>query len=117
MSAAPTTKPQDTRGLAGQTVGDTGICAVNQTQLIYRGYEIADLAEHASFEQVAFLLLVGHKPTDAELAAFKQEIAGMRAVPASVRDAVAKIAKDSPDAHPMSVLRTGVSLLSHLDPE
>ena len=117
MSAAPTTKPQDTRGLAGQTVGDTSICAVNQTQLIYRGYEIADLAEHASFEQVAFLLLVGHKPTDAELAAFKQEIAGMRAVPASVRDAVAKIAKDSPDAHPMSVLRTGVSLLSHLDPE
>ena len=109
MSAAPTTKPQDTRGLAGQTVGDTGICAVNQTQLLYRGYEIADLAEHASFEQVAFLLLVGHKPTDAELAAFKQEIAGMRAVPASVRDAVAKIAKDSPDAHPMSVLRTGVS--------
>ena len=75
MSAAPTTKPQDTRGLAGQTVGDTSICAVNQTQLIYRGYEIADLAEHASFEQVAFLLLVGHKPTDAELAAFKQEIA------------------------------------------
>ena len=117
MSAAPTTKPQDTRGLAGQTVGDTSICAVNQTQLIYRGYEIADLAEHASFEQVAFLLLVGHKPTDAELAAFKQEIAGMRAVPASVRDAVAKIAKDSPNAHPMSVLRTGVSLLSHLDPE
>ena len=57
MSAAPA-KPQDTRGLAGQTVGETSICAVTQTQLMYRGYEIADLAEHASFEEVAFLLLV-----------------------------------------------------------
>jgi len=117
MTAATAAKPQDTRGLAGQTVGETGICAVTQTQLIYRGYEIADLAEHASFEEVAFLLLVGHKPTAAELQAFRQEQASLRAVPASVRDAVARIAKDSPDAHPMSVLRTGVSLLSHLDPD
>ena len=73
MTAAAATKPQDTRGLAGQTVGETGICAVTQTQLIYRGYEIADLAEHASFEEVAFLLLVGHKPTADELKAFRQE--------------------------------------------
>ena len=116
MSTAPA-KPQDTRGLAGQTVGETSICAVTQTQLMYRGYEIADLAEHASFEEVAFLLLVGHKPSAAELTAFKKEVAGLRAIPASVRDAVAKIAKDAPDAHPMSVLRTGVSMLSHLDPE
>jgi len=111
------TKPQDTRGLAGQTVGETGICAVTQTQLIYRGYEIADLAEHASFEEVAFLLLVGHKPAAAELQAFRQEQATLRPVPASVRDAVAHIARDHPDAHPMSVLRTGVSLLSHQDPD
>jgi 2-methylcitrate synthase/citrate synthase II len=111
------TKPQDTRGLAGQTVGETGICAVTQTQLIYRGYEIADLAEHASFEEVAFLLLVGHKPSATELQAFRQEQASLRSVPASVRDAVARIAKDQPEAHPMSVLRTGVSLLSHQDPD
>ena len=116
MSAA-TAKPQDTRGLAGQTVGETAICAVTQTQLIYRGYEIADLAEHASFEEVAFLLLVGHKPSTAEITAFRDEVAGLRAVPASVRDAVARIAKESPEAHPMSVLRTGVSMLSHLDPD
>ena len=88
------TKPQDTRGLAGQTVGETGICAVTQTQLIYRGYEIADLAEHASFEEVAFLLLVGRKPSATELQAFRQEQASLRSVPASVRDAVARIAKD-----------------------
>jgi 2-methylcitrate synthase/citrate synthase II len=117
MTAAAAAKPQDTRGLAGQTVGETGICAVTQTQLIYRGYEIADLAEHASFEEVAFLLLVGHKPSAAELQAFRQEQASLRAVPASVRDTVARIAREHPQAHPMSVLRTGVSLLSHQDPD
>ncbi len=110
-------KAPDTRGLAGQTVGDSAICLVNQTQLIYRGYEIADLAEHASFDAVAFLLLVGHKPSAAELATFKAEVAAMRAVPASVRDAVISICRESPSAHPMSILRSGVSLLSHLDPD
>jgi 2-methylcitrate synthase/citrate synthase II len=116
-SAAPSPKPVDTRGLAGQTVGDTAICAVTQTELIYRGYEIADLAANATFEEVAHLLLVGHKPSASELAAFRAEIASMRAIPASVRDAVVRIAKESPNAHPMSILRSGVSLLSHLDPE
>jgi len=119
-ASAPTpssSKPVDTRGLAGQTVGETSVCAVNQTQLIYRGYEIADLAANATFEEVAFLLLIGHKPSAAELAAFKSEVAAMRPVPASVRDAVVRVCKESPKAHPMSILRTGVSLLSHLDPE
>ena len=112
---APATKPVDTRGLAGQTVGDTAICAVTQTELIYRGYEIADLAENATFEEVAHLLLIGHKPSAAELAAFSKEIATMRAIPASVRAAIVRVAQESPNAHPMSILRTGVSLLSHLD--
>ncbi|MFM7050998.1 MAG: citrate/2-methylcitrate synthase [Planctomycetota bacterium] len=116
-TAAPAPKPVDTRGLAGQTVGETSICAVTQTELIYRGYEIADLAENATFEEVAHLLLVGHKPSAAELAAFKAEVASMRAIPASVRDAIVRVAKESPNAHPMSILRTGVSLLSHLDPD
>lgn len=120
--AAPATptppgKTPDTRGLAGQTAGDTTICSVNQTQLIYRGYEIADLAEHATFEEVAYLLLVGEKPTTTQLAAFKAEQAGMRDVPASVHDAIVRIATESPNAHPMSILRSGVSLLSHLDPD
>jgi len=117
--AAPT-KPADTRGLAGQTIGDTSICAVSQTQLIYRGYEIADLAENATFEEVAFLLLVGHKPSSAELASFKSELAGMRSVDQGILDVVGRIAESRPghpDVHPMSILRTGVSLLSHVDPE
>ena len=119
-ASAPTpssSKPVDTRGLAGQTVGETSVCAVNQTQLIYRGYEIADLAAHATFEEVAFLLLIGHKPSAAELAAFKSEVAAMRPIPASVREAIVRVCRESPKAHPMSILRTGVSLLSHLDTE
>ncbi len=107
----------DTRGLAGQTVGNTEICSVNQTQLIYRGYEIADLAANATFEEVAFLLLVGHKPSADELSSFAGDLVSMRAVPTSVRDAVIRIAEESPDAHPMSVLRTAISLLGHLDAE
>ena len=111
-------KPADTRGLAGQTVGDTSICAVTQTQLIYRGYEIADLAAHASFEEVAFLLLVGHKPSAKELGDFKAELASMRDVEPEILEIVANISKQkNPEVHPMAILRTGVSLLSHADPE
>lgn len=108
-------KPQDTRGLAGQTVGNTAICAVNQTQLIYRGYEIADLAANATFEEVAYLLLIGEKPSAKQLEEFKGELAGMRDVEEDILEVVGRIAKTP--AHPMSILRTGVSLLSHVDPD
>ena len=87
---------------------------------MYRGYEIADLAENATFEEVAHLLLVGHKPSATELKAFKDEIASMREVDGGILEVVGKIAqhhKGSVDVHPMSILRTGVSLLSHVDPE
>jgi 2-methylcitrate synthase/citrate synthase II len=118
---ATSTKPADGRGLAGQTVGDTRICAVNQTQLIYRGYEIADLAENATFEEVAYLLLIGEKPGPRELKDFKDELVSMREVEQGVLDVVGRIAQHvgggQPDVHPMSILRTGVSLLSHVDPE
>ncbi|MBM4112209.1 MAG: citrate synthase [Phycisphaerae bacterium] len=123
MSAASPSapsKPVDTRGLAGQTVGDTQVCAVTQTQLIYRGYEIADLAEHASFEEVAHLLLVGHKPSASELKAFRDELASMRDVDQGILDVVGRIAESKSgqaEVHPMGILRTGVSLLSHVDPD
>ena len=75
------TKASDNRGLAGLTAGEASICAVNQTQLIYRGYEIADLAANASFEEVAFLLLVGHKPSPQELADFDARLKAARTPP------------------------------------
>ena len=106
-------KNQDTRGLAGQVIGETQVCAVNQTQLIYRGYEIADLAAHATFEEVAHLLLVGHKADDQERSAFSEELASTRSIPEPVSNAIAQIATRTPNAHPMSVLRTAISLLSH----
>ena len=112
-----TTMPSDTRGLAGQTVGDTDICAVGQTSLVYRGYEIADLARHATFEEVAHLLLVGHKPSAPELRAFRDEQASLRAIPEGLKSLLRDIADAALAAHPMSILRTGVSYLAHYDPD
>jgi citrate synthase len=126
MTASTTTeaktaaKPQTSTGLAGQTVGDTAVCAVNQTQLIYRGYEIADLAANATFEEVAYLILVGEKPNDQQLKAFNDELHSMREVDTGILEIIGKIATSKAgeaDVHPMSILRTGVSLLSHVDPE
>ena len=108
-------QPKAAVGLAGVTVGDTRICAVNQTQLLYRGYEIADLAANATFEEVAYLLLVGEKPTPAQLRSFTQEIAALRRIPDGLKTLLREIAGVPPGAHPMAILRTGVSYLSHFD--
>jgi len=110
-----TTLPKETRGLAGVSIGDTAICSVNQTSLIYRGYEIADLAENATFEEVAHVLVVGHKPSAAELKAFKDELITLRAIPDGLKHLLREIATASVNAHPMAILRTGVSYLSHFD--
>jgi 2-methylcitrate synthase/citrate synthase II len=111
-----TQKSPDTRGLAGQTIGETKVCSVNQTQLIYRGYEIADLAANATFEEVAYLLVMGSKPSADELAGFTKILTTERAVHDDLLDEVGRIARD-PEVHPMDILRTGVSMLSHIDPE
>ncbi|MHC4413934.1 MAG: citrate/2-methylcitrate synthase [Planctomycetota bacterium] len=110
-------KPQVAVGLAGVTVGNTEVCAVTQTQLLYRGYEIADLAANATFEEVAHLLLIGRKPTAGELKAFKDELAEMRPIPEGLKTLLRDIAGVPPAAHPMGILRTGVSYLSHFDPD
>jgi len=112
-----TTAPTHAKGLEGVIAGETEICNVEQTALIYRGYEIVDLAANASFEEVAFLLLVGHKPSSSDLAGFKSELIAERGLPT----AVVNFLKDSGDlvnnqfAVPMDILRTAVSILSHLD--
>src|SRR4051794_14932995 len=68
------------KGLEGVVGGQTSICSIEQDKLIYRGYEIHDLAEHATFEEVAFLLLEGHKPSAQELARFKGEVIAERSL-------------------------------------
>ncbi|MGP1345834.1 MAG: citrate/2-methylcitrate synthase [Phycisphaerales bacterium] len=106
-------------GLEGMIAGKTAICAVSQTSLIYRGYEIADLAANATFEQVAFLLLEGHKPSDAELKRFSDELKGERSIPDFVARFLveAKPMLEAGTAVPMDVLRTAVSMLGHVDPQ
>lgn len=105
------------KGLEGVIAGETEICNVEQTSLVYRGYEIADLAANASFEEVAFLLLVGHKPSSDELGTFKAELIAERALPSAVIEFLKTSGNlvNNEYAVPMDILRTAVSILSHLD--
>jgi 2-methylcitrate synthase len=103
-------------GLAGVTAGATALCTVGQegAGLTYRGYDIYDLSDNASFEEVAYLLLHGHLPTQSELDAYIEKIKENRGLP----DALATVLEMIPaDAHPMDVLRTGVSFLGNIEPE
>lgn len=112
-----TTAPTHAKGLEGVIAGETEICNVEQSALIYRGYEIADLAANASFEEVSFLLLVGHKPSADELAAFNKDLVAERSLPGAVVDFL-KTSGNLVNNHaavPMDILRTAVSILGHLD--
>ena len=118
-SAAADAKAAFARGLEGIVAGESAICSVEQGKLIYRGYEIHDLAANATFEEVAFLLLEGHKPGKEELARFCQEIIAERALPEPV---IQFLLASGPmlkmgSAVPMDILRTCVSILGNLDPE
>ncbi len=104
------------KGLEGVVAGDSAICSVEQGALVYRGYDIHDLAEHATFEEVAHLLLVGGKPTPEQAEAFKKELARERTIPGHAVDLLRKAAGE-PNAHPMDLLRTTVSYLAHFDPD
>lgn len=82
-------------------------------KLLYRGYDIHDLAEKSSFEETAYLLLYGKLPTKGELAAFDQELRNSRSLPPQVIEVI-RLVKD---AHPMDVLRTAVSAVAAYDPD
>jgi citrate synthase len=111
MAARPTKKSV---ALSGVVVAETAICSIDPEQgiLRYRGYDIAGLAEHATYEEVAYLLMEGELPTDDQLRSFKQELA-RRDLPANVR---ALIDGNAHDVTPMEMLRTATSLLSFADP-
>lgn len=117
-SAEPTPgfKPKKSVALSGVPAGNTALCTVGRTgnDLHYRGYDILDFAESAQFEEIAHLLIHGTLPNAAELAAYKAKLAGLRALPAEVRAALEAIPAT---AHPMDVMRTGVSVLGTVESE
>jgi 2-methylcitrate synthase len=109
-------KPKKSVALSGTAAGETAICTVGQSgnDLHYRGYDIADLAAHCEFEEVAYLLIHGKLPNKAELSAYKARLSGLRNLPSSVEQALELLPAY---AHPMDVLRTGVSALGCVRPE
>ncbi|NKX75331.1 2-methylcitrate synthase [Tritonibacter mobilis] len=112
----PTRKPKKSVALSGVTAGNTALCSVGQSgnDLHYRGYDILDLAEACSFEEVAHLLIHEHLPSDAELTSYRHKLRGLRGLPRAVRDTLEAIPAA---AHPMDVLRSGVSALGCALPE
>ena len=103
-------------GLRGQIAGQTALCTVGKSNagLTYRGYGIDTLAEHAKFEEVAYMLQYGKLPNRAQLSAYVTRLQGMRALPAALKSVLEQIPAG---AHPMDVLRTGCSMLGNLETE
>ena len=117
VSAAPTAfKPKKSVALSGTAAGSTAICTVGHSgnDLHYRGYAIADLAGRCEFEEVAHLLVHGKLPNVSELAAYKARLRHLRGLPTVVKQALELLPAT---AHPMDVLRTGVSVLGCVRPE
>ena len=104
------------KGLEDVVVGPSTITFLDglQGRMIYRGYSAVDLSTQVTFEEVAYLLWEGDLPNRAMLAPFAKAFADARALPPAVLDLMAKFPKT---AHPMDVLRTGVSLLALTDPD
>lgn len=119
MSALPETtgfKPKKSVALSGSAAGNTALCTVGLSgnDLHYRGYDILDVATSCEFEEIAHLLVHGHLPNVAELAAYKAKLKALRGLPTGVRTALEQL---PPSAHPMDVMRTAVSVLGCLSPE
>ncbi len=105
-----------TAGLAGVIAGNTAIATVGKEGkgLTYRGYSIYDLADHAAFEEVAYLLIYGRLPKPSELKDYQTKLRGLRGLPAPLKIVLEQIPRQT---HPMDVLRTACSMLGALEPE
>jgi 2-methylcitrate synthase len=112
----PVFKPKKSVALSGTAAGETAICTVGQSgnDLHYRGYDIADLASHCGFEEIAYLLIHGKLPNAGELAAYYARLVSLRSLPPQVAQALELLPAST---HPMDVLRTGVSVLGCVQPE
>jgi len=113
-AAAP--KPKKSVALSGVPAGNTALCTVGRSgnDLHYRGYDILDFAEQAEFEEVAYLLVHEKLPTRDELKRYKNSLRRMRGLPKALKAALERVPTK---AHPMDVLRTGVSVLGTIEPE
>jgi citrate synthase len=109
-------KVKESVALSGVPAGNTAICTVGHSgnDLLYRGYEIHDLASHATCEEVAHLLIHGHLPNRAELDAYRARLISFRGLSEPVRSILEKLPAKS---HPMGVLRTGCSAIGAIHPE
>jgi 2-methylcitrate synthase len=109
-------KPKKSVALSGVPAGNTALCSVGKSgnDLHYRGFDIADLASQCEFEEVAHLLIHGALPTRAQLDAYKAKLKALRGLPESVKSVLEQIPAT---AHPMDVMRTGVSALGCVTPE
>ncbi|HEV2965980.1 MAG TPA: citrate/2-methylcitrate synthase, partial [Chthoniobacterales bacterium] len=106
-------KAEYSPGLAGVIAGETSICWVDPNAgLMYRGYDIHDMGDKATFEEVAYLLLNGELPNGKQFKEFKGQIAAERGLPKEVGQMLQLLPKST---HPMDVLRTGVSMLAPFD--
>ncbi|MGH1438704.1 MAG: bifunctional 2-methylcitrate synthase/citrate synthase [Cellvibrionaceae bacterium] len=109
-------KPKKSVALSGTVAGNTAVCTVGRSgnDLHYRGYDILELAEHCEFEEIAHLLIHETLPTESELLAYKTKLKSLRGLPAAVKQALEAI---PPSAHPMDVMRSGVSIMGSCLPE
>lgn len=109
-------KPKKSVALSGVAAGNTAICTVGRTgnDLHYRGYDIADLANNATFEEVAHLLVHGHLPSACELEQYCSKLKRLRGLPLPVQQALELLPAAT---HPMDVMRTGASILGTVLPE
>jgi len=103
-------------GLRGQVAGQTALSTVGKTGkgLTYRGFAIEELAEKATFEEVAFMLLYGHLPNQEEFNSYSNKLKGHRELPKELMEVLERIPSST---HPMDVMRTGCSMLGNLEPE
>lgn len=112
----PTFKPKKSVALSGVAAGNTALCSVGKSgnDLHYRGYDILDVANACEFEEIAYLLVHGKLPNEAELRGYKAKLRSLRGLPQAVKSALEALPAG---AHPMDVMRTGVSALGCVLPE
>jgi 2-methylcitrate synthase len=112
----PSPKPKKSVALSGVVAGNTALSTVGRlgNDLHYRGYDILDIADRCEFEEIAHLLVHERLPNAAELAAYKAKLRAFRGIPASVKTVLEAMPAA---AHPMDVIRTGVSALGCVAPE